>query len=304
VLGLAAAIAGLLYYMVAMPGESYRGPLAPLSGEERALALRLRLHVAALAASERNADLETAARYIETALAKHHEPRSQYFESGARQVRNVEAGAGAIVVGAHYDTVPGTPGADDNASAVAVLLELAALMKDDPLPVRFVAFANEEMPYFLGPEMGSFVYARDRGAGVRAMFSLEMLGFYRDAPGSQQYPAPLGLFYPDRADFIAFVGDLGARQLVRRAIGAFRRHAKFPSEGVAAPGFIPGVTWSDHWSFRRHGYAAVMITDTAFNRNPHYHLPSDTPDKLDYERMARVTLGLAEMLRELANQDR
>jgi hypothetical protein len=294
---LAAAVAGLLYYMIAMPGESYRGPLAPLGGEERALALRLRLHVAALAATERNADLETAARYIEAAFAKHHEPRSQYFQSGGRQVRNVEAGAGAIVVGAHYDTVPGSPGADDNASAVAVLLELAAMN----LPVRFVAFANEEMPYFLGPEMGSFVYARDRGAGVRAMFSLEMLGFYRDTPGSQRYPPPLGLFYPDRADFVAFVGDLGARQLVHRAIGAFRRHAKFPSEGVAAPGFIPGVTWSDHWAFRRHGYRAIMVTDTAFNRNPYYHLPSDTPDKLDYERMARVTLGLAAMLREMAD---
>jgi Zn-dependent M28 family amino/carboxypeptidase len=287
--------------MVAMPGESHRGPLAPLNGEERALALRLSLHVAALASAERNHDLETAARYIEAAFARQgYQPQSQYFQSGGRKVRNVEAGAGAIVVGAHYDTVPGSPGADDNASAVAVLLELAAMR----VPVRFVAFANEEMPYFLGPEMGSFVYARDRGAGVRAMFSLEMLGFYRDTPGSQQYPAPLGLFYPDRADFIAFVGDLGARALVRQAIGAFRRHAKFPSEGVAAPGFIPGVTWSDHWSFRRHGFPAIMITDTAFNRNPHYHLPSDTPDKLDYERMARVTLGLAEMLRELANQDR
>ena len=283
--------------MIAMPGESYRGALAPLTGEERALALRLRLHVAALAAAERNTDLETSARYIEAAFVRQgYQPQSQNFQSGGRQVRNVEAGAGSIVVGAHYDTVPGSPGADDNASAVAVLLELAAMK----LPVRFVAFANEEMPYFLGPEMGSFVYARDRGAGVRAMFSLEMLGFYRDTPGSQRYPFPLGLFYPDRADFIAFVGDLGARALVHEAIGAFRRHARFPSEGVAAPGFIPGVTWSDHWSFRRHGYPAIMITDTAFNRNPHYHLPSDTPDKLDYERMARVTLGLASMLKEMA----
>jgi hypothetical protein len=114
----------------------------------------------------------------------------------------------------------------------------------------------------------------------------------------------LGLFYPDRADFIAFVGDLGARGLVRRSIGAFRKGAEFPSEGVAAPAFIPGVTWSDHWSFRRHGYPAIMITDTAFYRYPHYHLPNDTPDKLDYERMARVTLGLAAMLNELASQTR
>jgi hypothetical protein len=297
-------VAGLLYYMIAMPGEPYRGTLAPVTGEERALALRLRLHVAALAAAERNTDLETPARYIEAAFTKQgYQPLSQHFQSGGRKVRNIEAGAGAIVVGAHYDTVPGSPGADDNASAVAVMLELAAMK----LPVRFVAFANEEMPHFLGPEMGSWVWAkraRDAGEPVRAMFSLEMLGFYRDSAGSQQYPAPLSLFYPSRADFVAFVGDLGARGLVHKAIAVFRRHAKFPSEGVAAPGFVPGVSWSDHWSFRQHGFPAIMVTDTAFYRNPHYHLPSDTPDKLDYERMARVTLGLAEMLRELANQDR
>jgi Zn-dependent M28 family amino/carboxypeptidase len=129
-----------------------------------------------------------------------------------------------------------------------------------------------------------------------------MLGYYRDAPGSQRYPSLLRLFYPDRADFIAFVGDLGARSLVRRAVASFRRNAAFPAEGVAAPTFIPGVTWSDHWSFRSQGFPAVMVTDTAFYRYPHYHLPSDTPEKLDYERMARVTFGLAAMLRELASE--
>jgi Zn-dependent M28 family amino/carboxypeptidase len=263
----------------------------------------LRLHVAALAAAERNLDLETPARYIERAFrAQGLEFSVQEFVSGGRKVRNIEAGKGDIVVGAHYDTVPGSPGADDNASGVAVLLELAAMR----LPVRFVAFANEEPPYSFGPEMGSWAWAkraRERGDAIRAMYSLEMLGYYRDAPGSQHYPAPLGLFYPGRADFIAFVGDLGARGLVRRSIEAFRRTAKFPSEGVAAPAFIPGVTWSDHWSFRRHGYPAMMITDTAFYRYPHYHLPSDTPDKLDYERMARVTLGLAAMLREISQHE-
>ena len=304
-LALAAAAAAALAYMTAMPGRSYRGPLPPLSGEERALALRLRLHVAALAAAERNTDLETAARYIEAAFTtQRHKPESQVFESGGRRVRNIEvSNQSSLVVGAHYDSVAGSPGADDNASAVAVLLELAAMN----LPVRFVAFANEEMPYFLSDEMGSFAWAKraqERGERVSAMFSLEMLGYYRDAPGSQRYPAPLGLFYPDRGDFVAFVGDLGARGLVRRALGLFRQKAKFPSEGVAAPGFIPGVTWSDHWSFRRHGFDAIMVTDTSFYRYPHYHLPSDTPDKLDYERMARVTLGLAAMLRELANEAR
>ena len=287
--------------MMAMPGRSHTGPLPPLSDGGRALTERLRRHVAVLAKSERNADLETAARYIESAFGS---SESQYFESGGRTVRNIQTTKPAsIVVGAHYDTVPGSPGADDNASAVAVLIELAAMQ----LPVRFVAFANEEMPYFLGPEMGSFVSAkrlRERGENVRAMFSLEMLGYYRDAPGSQHYPAPLGWFYPDRADFIGFVGDLGARALVRRSIASFRKHAQFPSEGVAAPGIVPGVTWSDHWAFRRHGYPAIMVTDTAFYRYPHYHLPSDTPEKLDYERMARVTLGLAAMLRELADEAR
>jgi hypothetical protein len=296
--------AGAVFYMTAMPGRSHTGPLPPLSGEGRALSLRLRLHVAALAAGERNTDLETAARYIEAALAKQgYQPQSHYFESGGRKVRNIEAGSGDIVVGAHYDTVPGSPGADDNASGVAVLLELAAMK----LPIRVVAFANEEMPYFHSGEMGSLVWARqarERGERLRAMYSLEMLGYYRDDAGSQRYPPPLGMLYPDRADFVAFVGDLGARGLVRRSIGIFREKAAFPSEGVAAPGFVPGVTWSDHWSFRQHGYDAIMVTDTAFNRYPHYHLPSDTPDKLDYERMARVTLGLAAMLKELAHENR
>lgn len=304
-----AVLAGAgLAYMTRMPGASHAGPLPPLSGEGRALSLRLRLHVAALASNERNAELETAASYIERAFAAQGLRFSvQEFVSGGRRVRNIEAGSGPIVVGAHYDTVPGSPGADDNASGVAVLLELAALARSRALPVRFVAFANEEVPYFPGPEMGSFASAkraRERGERIRAMFSLEMLGYFRDAPGSQRYPFPLGFFYPDRGDFIAFVGDLGVRGLVRESISSFRKHAAFPSEGVAAPAFIPGVSWSDHWSFRHHGYPAIMVTDTAFYRYPHYHLRSDTPDKLDYERMARVTLGLAAMLNELANQAR
>ena len=306
------ALAGVgLAYMIAMPGRSHSGPLPALTDEEKALAARLRQHVEALAGSERNDDLETPARYIESAFAGHGlRPTRQHFQSGGRTVSNIEvspAQSPVVVVGAHYDTVPGSPGANDNASGVAALLELAGLLGNDGLPVRFVAFANEEMPYFMGPEMGSWLSARrarERGEMPRAMLSLEMLGYYDDAPASQRYPPPLGLFYPGRADFIAFVGDLGAARLVRKAIGIFRRKAKFPSEGLAAPAFVPGVARSDHWSFRKHGYPAVMITDTAFYRNPHYHLPSDTPDRLDYERMARVTLGLAEMLDEFADQAR
>jgi hypothetical protein len=288
-------VAGALYYMIAMPGRSYSGPLE-YTAEERELAARLRAHVETLASSQRNTDLERPAKYIASQL---HAPELQNFMSGGRSVRNIETGAGPVVVGAHYDSVPGTPGADDNASGVAVLIELSRM----GLPARFVAFANEEMPYFQSDEMGSYVWAsraRFRKDTVKAMLSLEMLGFYRDVPGSQQYPPPLSFFYPDRANFIAFVGDIGARSLVRNAVRAFRANSRFPSEGVAAPAFIPGVTWSDHWSFRSQGFAAIMVTDTAFNRYPHYHLPTDTPEKLDYARMAKVTMGLAAVIRELA----
>lgn len=297
--------------MTAMPGHSHAGPLPPLTEEQHALASRLRRHVEALARTERNVDLETPARYIAAAFtAQGLRPVTQDFPSGGRTVRNIEVsppGDALIVVGAHYDTVPGSPGADDNASAVAALIELAGLVGKEGLPIRFVAFANEEMPYFLSPEMGSWNSARrsrERGEAVRAMLSLEMLGYYRDEPRTQKYPPPLGLLYPDRGNFIAFVGDLGARALVRKSISLFRKHAQFPSEGVAAPSFIPGVTFSDHWSFRTQGFPAIMVTDTAYNRYPHYHLPSDTPEKLDYERLARVTLGLSGVLRDLANENR
>jgi Zn-dependent M28 family amino/carboxypeptidase len=294
-----------------MPGKSHAGPLPPLSDEERALAERLRRHVFTLAKSERNTDLETPARYIEGALAAHGlTSKLQTFESGGRNVNNVEVSPpdpAAIVVGAHYDTVPGSPGADDNASAVAALIELAGLLRKERLPIRFVAFANEELPYHMGPEMGSWVSARrsrEQAEPLRGMISLEMLGCYRDEPGSQRYPPPLNLIYPNRGNFIAFVGDVGARALVHQAIASFRRNARFPSEGVAAPAFVPGIMRSDHASFRDQGFPAFMVTDTAYNRNPRYHKASDTADTLDYERMARVTLALAAVLRDLAAENR
>jgi Zn-dependent M28 family amino/carboxypeptidase len=286
--------------MVGMPGRSYDGPIE-FTAEERALAERLRAHVEILAASERNTDLERPLRYIAAQLGP--QLRFQEFRSGGRMVKNAEVGAGGVVVGAHYDTVPGSPGADDNASAVAALIELARMR----LPARFVAFANEEMPYFHTNEMGSQAYAaaaRSSGQRIDAMISLEMLGCYSDARGSQRYPPGVSSLYPDRGNFIAFVGDIGARALVRRAIGAFRRHAQFPSEGLAAPAVIEGVKRSDHWPFRVAGFPAIMVTDTAYNRYPHYHLASDTPEKLDYLRMARVTLGLAAVIKDLAHEAR
>ncbi len=213
-----------------------------------------------------------------------------------------------VLAGAHYDTVHGSPGADDNASGVAAVLELGRLLSGarPGRTLRLAAFVNEEEPFFHGDAMGSTVYARAarrRGEDIRAMFSLEMLGCYRDEPGSQRYPPLFRHFHPDRGDFIALVANLRSRRLLKRALAAFRAGSNFPVETTATFGWIPGVSWSDHLSFWREGYRAVMVTDTAFHRYPHYHSAQDTPDRLDYPRMARVVEGLAGMLLRLAEDD-
>jgi Zn-dependent M28 family amino/carboxypeptidase len=167
---------------------------------------------------------------------------------------------------------------------------------------RFVLFVNEEPPFYKTGQMGSRVHAsraRARGERIVAMYSLETIGWYSDAPGSQKYPFPFSWFYPDRGDFLAFVGNLPSRGLLHATIAAFRTHAQFPSDGLAAPAFIPGVDWSDHGSFWEAGYPALMVTDTAPYRYPHYHTAQDTPDKVDYERLAHVVRGLERTFRAL-----
>jgi len=135
------------------------------------------------------------------------------------------------------------------------------------------------------------------------MLSLETMGCFSEAEGSQSYPLPFSLFYPSRGNFIAFVGNLESRSLVHRAIACFREHARFPSEGGAVPGFIQGVGWSDHWSFWQAGYPAIMITDTAPFRYAHYHLATDTPDRIDFESLARITAGLEKVVEDLSSGD-
>ena len=212
-----------------------------------------------------------------------------------------------VVVGAHYDSVTGSPGANDNASAVAVLLALAEHFGDQPQPktIRFVAFANEEPPFFHSSNMGSYQYAKkckERGDDITAMMAMDGLGYFSDEPGSQKYPLPgIGLFYPDKANFIALVTRLRDTGLMKRSLSAFRENAAISSEGAALPGFIPGVYWSDHWSFWKHGYPAFLVTDTLLFRDPAYHRPSDTPDRLDYDRMAQLTTGLADVVKRLSN---
>jgi hypothetical protein len=172
------------------------------------------------------------------------------------------------------------------------------------LPIRIVLFANEEMPYFKRAGMGSWQHARAcraKGEQLRAMLSLETMGYFSDRPGSQHYPAPLSHAYPDRGNFIGFVANLQSRSLVREVIAEFRAHATLPSEGAALPAALPGVGWSDHWAFWQEGYAAVMVTDTALFRDPNYHERSDTPDKLDFERLARVVAGLERTIAALSD---
>ncbi len=214
-----------------------------------------------------------------------------------------------MVVGAHYDTVPGCPGANDNGSGVVATLALADAMAGTKAArtLRFVLFVNEEPPHFQTDLMGSRVYARrcrERSENIAGMISLETIGYFRDEPKSQHFPVPgLGLFYPTQGNFIAFVGNFGSRGWVRATVGSFRRHAAFPCEGAALPGFVPGVGWSDHWAFYQEGYPALMVTDTAPFRYPHYHEPTDTPDRVDTERMARIVQAMERVVLDLANPD-
>jgi Zn-dependent M28 family amino/carboxypeptidase len=308
-----------IWFVTGMPGRSWSGSVPPLTDKEQRIQDNLKRHIEELAGriGERNVwrpeAMAAAAGYIRMTLEETGYVVSvQSFTSRGQTVANIEAilpGHGAadeiIVIGAHYDSVAGCPGANDNASGVATLLELARLLAGTTLPrsVRFVAFANEEAPFFYGDEMGSNRYAaraQARGERIEAMLSLETVGYYTDRPGSQFYPFPFSLFYPSTGNFIGFVGNLSSRSLVRKVVAAFRDSTAFPSEGVAAPSGIEGIHWSDHWSFWEAGYPAIMVTDTAPFRYPHYHEASDTPQQLDYEGLARVTAGLAAVVEVLA----
>ncbi len=305
--------------MIPMPGKSHAGPLPPLSPRQAELASGLRRDVVELAEKigERNTfhyeALRRAADYVERELSVAGKVARQSYPASGRTCDNLEVELRGtaqpdqiVIVGGHYDSVVGCPGANDNGTGTAGVLALArSLARTSPRKtLRLVAFVNEEPPHFQGDEMGSRVYARrcrERGENVVAMLSLETIGYFSDQEGSQKYPAPMGLFYPSRGNFVAFVGNVGSRSLVRRCVRVFRGRAPFPSEGGAVPGFLPGVGWSDHESFWASGYSGVMVTDTAPFRYPHYHLPGDTPDKIDYERCARVIDGVEQVVRELAD---
>jgi hypothetical protein len=314
-------LVGIWAFVIRMPGSSHQGPLAPLSAEQHALRSELEKHVRILSVEigERSdgkyAATQRAAGYIDSALtAIGFEVTSQLFDFAGEEYRNLEVmipgtirADEIVVVGAHYDTAEDAPGADDNASGVAGTLELARLLAHEQLErtVKFVLFASEEPPFFATEWMGSYAYAARAAArreNIVAMLSLETIGYYSTEPGSQSYPPPFSFFYPDQGDFIGFVGNMSSGNLVRRCLATFRRHARFPSEGVASPTWIPGVTWSDHLPFWQHGFKAIMVTNTAPFRNPFYHTQHDTIDKLDFDRMSRVVAGLVGVVRELASE--
>jgi hypothetical protein len=321
----AAVLVLLWWFGMRMPGKnvSKAGPLSP---DEVVLREELRANVQKLAGEigERNmwhyAQLHAAADFIEDSFSRAGlRTRRDSYEMRGQPCHNIEAEIPGnrpeiIVIGAHYDSVFGSPGANDNGSGVAAVLGLAqrfAARETRQSPprrtpdktLRFVAFVNEEPPYFLSGEMGSLVYARrckERGDKISAMISLETIGYFSDAPHSQTYPSPgLGVFYPKVGNFIGFVSNVHSRALLRRVIALFRKHAKIPSEGASLPAFIPGVSWSDQWSFWQHGYPALMVTDTAPFRYPFYHSSSDTPDKLDYDRFTLVVSGMEKVIQEL-----
>jgi Zn-dependent M28 family amino/carboxypeptidase len=292
-----------------------------MTAEETALASALRQHVETIAAREHNVahdhELEKVAAYLERTLGSsgYEVGRQEYFVDDTA-VRNIDvvieprseiASPDVIVVGAHYDSARGSPGANDNATGTAAVIELARLLADlkgkAGRRIRLALFVNEEPPYFQTADMGSLHYARalaERKERVIAMYSLETLGFYSSEPGSQKYPPPFGLVLPDRGDFVSFVGTLDSRPLVQQAAQSFRSHTHFPTVAGVAPGFVPGIDWSDHWAFGEFGFQALMVTDTAVYRYPHYHRPTDTPDKVDFERLARVVKGVERVIRDAA----
>ncbi len=306
-----------------MPGTRHEGPLPTATDVDAATAAALAKDVQALAGDigERNylhtAALDDAEEFVAGRFngAGYEAVDRHDFDVDGVTFTNLIAevpGAGRkdeiVLVGAHYDTAPGTPGANDNASGVAVLLALAQRFAHEKpaRTLRFVAFANEEPPFFDTNDMGSRRYAqhvKNRKEHIVAMLSLETLGCYSDVEGSQHYPFPFGLLYPDTGNFVGFVSDMASVSLTRAAVGSFRTHVEFPSEGAAVPGMIPGIYWSDHASFWPLGVPAVMVTDTAPFRYEHYHQGDDTPEKVDVARLARVTRGLIGVVDDLSRGD-
>ncbi len=308
----------ITYKLVVIPGKQVLIPIEKQSDKLAELAKQLQHHVWVLSEDigERHYELpesmEKTVSYIKQEFRNFgFNPQLQVFGNQAfcnviTEITGTNKKNEIIIIGAHYDSVWLSPGADDNASGIAGLLEIAATLASNNYlrTIRFVAFANEEYPFSGTENMGSRIYARsvaEKNETIIGMFSLEMLGFYSDKAGSQKYPAGAGWFYPDTANFIALIGNLYSRSLLVDAINYYSS-VSVPVQGLVAPEFlVPDISRSDHASFWEIGYPAVMITDTANFRNINYHTVGDRIETLDFKRMAGVVSGLSIMIENLAN---
>ena len=302
----------ILWFIISQPFVSYSKQAREIAvSEERLLEHVRTLSVELPPRNEDTDNLDVTASYIRRQFESIGDVNEDEYTVWGIPYRNISVVVGPatperVVIGAHYDSFDGLPGADDNASGVAGLIELAMLLRDVPLDrsVELIAYTLEEPPYFRTQDMGSAIHAKrlsEEGAEVVLMVSLEMIGYYSDAPGSQAYPmAALSYMYPDTGNFIAVVGDLSGFTAVRRVKAAMKGVMDMPVHSINAPSFIPGIDFSDHLNFWRHGYPAVMITDTAFYRNSAYHTDRDTWDRLDYSRMAQVVKGVFATVLEFA----
>jgi hypothetical protein len=312
---LAALAAGLAYLTQPIGWRSSAAP-PPEGLDPRRLEAHVRMLGERLAPRhwKRQDNLDRAAAYVAAQLgeAGARVTEQEYAVEGAGRYRNVigsfgpEAGA-RVIVGAHYDGAGPFAAADDNASGVAGLIELARLLGSAKTPIArvdLVAFTLEEPPYYGTEWMGSHVHAaalRREGVAVRAMIALEMIGYFSDAPGSQRLPhSLLNVVYPSTGNFVAVIGRVGEARLVRRVKRAMQEATDLDVYSMNAPAWIPGIDFSDHRSYWAQGYPAVMVTDTAFYRNDRYHTPRDTPDTLDYRRMADVVRGVHRAVLALA----
>jgi Zn-dependent M28 family amino/carboxypeptidase len=313
---LAAIIVGLWWFLIRMPGESYANNKPPPPAPPTLLA-ELKRDLAHLAGTigERNVftpkALAAAADWIEAELRKvGYAPERQTFEVSGTSCSNIAVEVPGtpeiVVIGGHYDSVSGCPGANDNGTGAVATLALARRFagRKTERTLRFVFFVNEEPPWFQGDDMGSLRYARrcrERDENVVAMVSLETIGYFTDEPDSQEYPVTaLKAAYGDRGNYVALVSNVASRALLYESVLAFRERAKIPSKGVALFEAVPGVGWSDHWSFWQCGYPAIMLTDTAPFRYPHYHERTDTPDQVRYDEFARVVEGCESIVAKLA----
>ncbi len=315
------AILGWLWFtLISMPGISYQGELPPLTAEENLIKNRLQQDLNKLGGeiryrnSNNYENLQAAADFLESSFQTiGYSVKTQEYSVDNQTFKNLEVEIPGskhpdeiVIVGAHYDTAFSSPGANDNGSGNVAVLELARRFANTKphRTLRLVEFVNEEPPFFWTENMGSLVYARNskkQNEKIIAMLSLETMGYYSEEKDSQKYPTPLNWLYPSKGNFLAFVGNVSSAKLVKKTIASFRRHTQFPSEGVAAPAQIPGIGWSDQWSFWQQGYPGVMVTDTATFRYPYYHTIDDTPDKIDYAKLARVVSGLERVITELVN---